>query len=301
MQQELVSKQLAWTHVSDPNPEELAAFIRNSGVEPIDSDFIVQHHHRPEITIRDQYILLLIHVPVFNKKSRLTRGGALYFVITPDHLWSVSFKQIFALDKLLKVYKESDEKREEYFQDGAAGLCVNIISSMHASAFRKIERLSKYINIAEDAVFHGNERKMVEEISILARDVLDFRQIVRPQISLFSMAPAHDLVPPSVASMWQRLDGQTRKLWDLLENIFESIRELGHTNNTLLQHKENELLRLLAMYSAISIPAVILLTVYNPRSAGAGLADVITFWSFFAIYLILLLIIFFRFRGKRIL
>jgi len=96
------------------------------------------------------------------------------------------------------------------------------------------------------------------------------------------------------------VNGQTKKLWDILEGLLESTTQLGKTNRDLLQHKENELLRLLTYYSIISIPLLLLM---EPFYAYVGRNVVTT-----AIYVaglgaltLLLLYIFIRAKRRRVL
>jgi magnesium transporter len=292
---------LTWTHVSEPTPEELAQVVRESQLTTLDAEFIAQDHHRPEITVAATYIILLITVPVFNRETRVTSGTPLYLISSGQRLWTVHFSSLPALAVLWQTFSENAERREEYFSDGALGLALHIVGAMYASAFRKLERLSKHINIAEDAVFQGNERKMVEEISILMRDVLDFRKIIRPQRSLFAPPPPHPQLTPTLLPQWHRLDGQVNKLWELLASLFEGTRELLATNNSLVQHKENELLRLLTYYSIFSIPVFLVLSPINPRAAGTPFVDKALYWGVLGVLVVVLLLIFARFKGKRVL
>ena len=81
MKHVLTSKEMAWTNVQSPTGEELAELVRNTNLDPIDAEFITQSHNRSEITLRQSYILMLIHVPVFDRKLRVTKSAGLYFII----------------------------------------------------------------------------------------------------------------------------------------------------------------------------------------------------------------------------
>lgn len=301
MQETLTAKNTTWHHVSDPSPEELAALVRESNLEPIDAEFIAQAFHHPEVTVRPGYLLLLIHVPVFNKQIRVTAAAPLYLIAGHDTLWTLQYEPIVVLEKLLKDFTDNPEKQAEYFDEGAVGLCLHVIAAMYSSAFVKLERLYKHINIAEDAVFNGNERKMVEEVSILSRDVMDFRKIIRPQQRLFTAAPAHQLLSPTAQSTWYRLNGQVNKLWDMLESLAESINDVSRTNKTLLQYKQSQLLQMLTYYSILSVPAFILVTPFNPMAPNATTIHHVIYWGTLIVLVAVLGFIFLRFRGKRVL
>jgi magnesium transporter len=300
MKHVLTSKEMGWVNVQSPTGEELAELVRDTDLELADAEFITQSHNRPEVTLRQSYILMLIHVPIFDRKLRVTKSAGLYFIIKKDKVYSLHYDPIVTLDAIRQGFESSTEKKDEYFGEDALSLCLYIITLLYDGAFHKLERLGKHVDIAEDAVFQGNERKMVEEISILTRDVMDFRKIVRPQKSLFTTIPQHEFVNAENASKWGRVRGQLLKMWDLLEGMVESVRELSNTNFTLLQHKENEILRLLTIYSIVVIPMLIVVDPYfTPGAVNAGMQDKIAFWVVLAILVTTLVIILAKLKRKR--
>lgn len=300
MKQSLSSNTVTWHFLSDPETDELAEFVRDAHVLPIDAEFLVQDQRRPEIAIRDEYVLILMHVPVFDKQARVTSSAPLYILVSQNSLWTLTYEPIPVLEKLIQEYEESADKREEYFGERSMDLAIHLIDRMYASAFRKLERLGKHISIAEDAVFHGNERKMVEEVALLSRDVMDFRKVIRPQRFLFDHPPSHPLIEVDVRGAWQRLNNLTERLWDMLDGLSESVRQLTNTNDALLQHKENQLLRFLTGYSILAIPVLILVDPYfTPGSPDANRADHIAFWIVFIGLLMGLLFMFFVLRRRR--
>jgi magnesium transporter len=304
MQMELASKNITWVNLEAPTNEELAAFVRESNLERADAEFIVQDHHRPEIAMRDGYILLLVQIPTFDKQARVTMGVPLYFLISATRLWTLHYEYLPSLREIWQDFEEKPAKQEEYFSDTPLSLALTIISHLNQAAFHKLEKLHKHIEIVADAVFHGNERKMVEEIAILNRDVMDFRAIMRPQRGLFSMAATQGLFDTETREQWVRLNGQMQKLWDFLESITENMQELSKTNTSLLQHKENELLRLLTFYSIITIPVWAFLSPFTPSFNGSShtpLFSEIIYWSTIGVLSIVLIVIFLRFRGKSVL
>lgn len=287
--------------VSNPEPQELVDFVRELNLLPVDAEFLAQEFRRPEVTVRSHYVMILTNVPVFNRQLRVTTGVPLYLIITSSGIATLHYEPIIVLEKLLQEFTSANEVQEEYFGDGPVGLALYILNVLYSSAFNKLSRLSKHINIAEDAVFQGNERKMVHEISILVRDVMDFRKVIRPQLSLFATPPAHPLLSHENTVPWLRLHGQINKLWDILESLAESSRELSMVNSRLLQLKESELLQFLTYYSIVSIPALIILNPINPRSATATMSDKALYWGVLVILVLGLIFIFARFRGKRVL
>ncbi len=299
MKTSLTAKGVTWTNIEEPSNDELAAIVREVGLSPVDAEFIVRGDLRPEITVRENYILILMYVPVFHKKLRVTSGTALHFLVTSAQLHTLQYEPIVSLQKIIKDFSENPEKQEEYFNDDALSLALYILSQIHNSSFRKIGRLAKHIEIVEDAVFQGNERKMVEEVAILSRDVLDFQKIIRPQVPLFAAMPDQPF-DEHIKTQWKRISGQISQMWELLQSLHDSSKELRSTNDSLLQHKENELLRMLSLYSIITIPIWIFVSPYIPRGADTGVGDVIIFWGVLLFLILFLLAIFVRAKRRKV-
>ncbi len=216
-----------------------------------------------------------------------------------NSITTVHYQPIIVLQKAIQDFNDNPEKQADMHGDTAMNLALYITHQLYEASFTKLQRLNKHVEIAEDAVFNGNERKMVEEIAVLTRDVMDFRKIIRPQRHLFAKLPETTLDEESQAQ-WQRLHNQIYKLWEFLSSIYESVEQLAKTNDTLLQHKENELLRLLSMYSLLSFPALLLVQIFNPKHADATPVDSIIFWLTFTVFISALVFIFTRYRSKRI-
>ena len=299
MKHTLSSKEISWINVQSPTPEELAEFVRDVGMTISDAEFVAQKYHRPTVSNRPDYLLMLIQVPVFDRKLRLTKGVSLFFLVKERQLFSLHYEPIISLDKVRREFEMSKERLEEFFKGDPLGLCLDLITFLYDSSFKKLERLNKHIDIAEDAVFQGNEKKMVEEISLLSRDVMDFRKVIRPQKSLFVSPPKHRLMTDDILIKWNRVHGHLLKMWEVLESMFESVKELSNTNFTLLQHKENELLRLLTVYSIIVIPMLILVDPYfAPRAVNATIVDSLVFWAVLAVLVVTLIVIFIKFKRR---
>lgn len=302
MKHEITANNLTWVNVQCPESDELAEFIREGELRRDDAEYVAERYHRPGITVRADYVLMMVQVPVFDRKLRLTQGVALFFIIRENSLHTLHYEPIITVDKIIRDLAEAGAWQEEIFDEGALSLALSLVSLLYESSFRKLERLNKHIDIAEDAVFQGNERKMMEEVSLLTRDVMDFRKVIRVQTNLFKKLPASPLVTSEAAIQWERVGGQAMKMWDVLESMFESVKELGNTNFTLLQHKENELLRLLTIYSIIVIPMLVLTDpFFDPRAGDSKIIDDIAFWIILSILVMTLLVILVKAKRKKLL
>lgn len=97
---------------------------------------------------------------------------------------------------------------------------------------------------------------MVQELSIVKRDILNFRRTLMPQRSILesivSQPPA--VVPAKIKPYFHDLVGTNIRLWNTLESAKETVASLEETNNSLLSDKINTKMRILTIFSVILIP-----------------------------------------------
>lgn len=294
-------KGITWIDLNEPTPAELATIIRDVKLSEPDARLCVEKNTRPGWFMNNHYVLFSLSVPIFFKKNRVTASASILFIITEEYLITIHHQPIPLLKRLAEEVPKNPDKFLPGQHNHPVDLFLKLISLLNDGTYQKIERLSKYITIVEAAVFQGNERKMVEEISFLTRDVMDLRKIFRPHRHLFNTLPSHAFFRADVYDAWLNIKHTMTDLTDALDVLYENIQQLSHTNATMLQHKENELLRIMAFYSSLAIPAWMLITAYNPSNDPNGVVTHIIYWTVLGALIAVLLFIFFRFRGKRVL
>lgn len=287
---------LEWIDTSMPTNDELAQFARDTELLSADMEFLLHEMRRPEVTFRDDYTMMFLQVPSFEKKTRVTSSAGIVFIMTKNRLHTLHYEPIAPLEQIRQDIEDNPDKHEMAATNGSLELALYIIGQLNESSFRKLRRLAKHIDIAEDAVFFGNERKMVEEVAVLGRDVLDFRRIIRPHLHMFEVLPL-DATENAIA-MWRRINAQMRQMWELLESLHDSAKELRTTNDSLLQHKENELLRLLSFYSIIAIPIWAFMGPFSPFDSATSAK---VYWTGLGVLIFFLLAIFLRARRRKVL
>lgn len=300
MKQTAVLHPITWDHISSPSNEELVQIIRDVSLSPIDAELLIHGDQGPQCIVREKYSIIILHVPVRDKKTHSIESHLVRIVAEKDHVITIASHSVPALQDFFADCAAHPEKHEQL---GSSALAVSfsIIDRINIAMNKKVHALLRRIEIAEDAIFHGNERKMVEEIALLSRDVLDFHRIALPQKGLFQALHRHYAFTPQEQELISRAYHQSEQLWNILQVMHSSMQELRNTNDSLLQHQENELLRMIFSYSILTVPMLALITEFNPHRVGATLFDTIAYWTIVAFLIILLIAIFGRARRKRVL
>ena len=142
-----------------------------------------------------------------------------------------------------------------------ANLLYTVLNILSESCFPKVDHVIKNLDRIEEEIFKGNETGMVKELSIVKRDILNFRRALKPQRSILEsiIQKDHALISTEIKPYFQDLIGTNVRLWNILENAKEIIESLEETNNSLLSNKLDTTMKVLTIFSAIMLP----LTVYS--------------------------------------
>jgi magnesium transporter len=89
------------------------------------------------------------------------------------------------------------------------------------------------------------------------------------------------------------------RIWDMLENDKEVIEALEDTNESVLSHRVNDILRVLTSISVIVLPLTLLASIWGMNVGVPGEQDMTAFWAVVGVMVLLLvaMVTYFRRRG----
>jgi len=117
----------------------------------------------------------------------------------------------------------------------------------------------------EDQVFQGNEREMLQEISHVKADIINFVTIVNPQGEILESLrkEGKSFFGDELQPYFGHLLGDWSQSRHTLEGYKLSIESLEQTNNSLLTDKTNEIVKVLTMFSVIVFPLTLLAAIFG--------------------------------------
>jgi magnesium transporter len=91
----------------------------------------------------------------------------------------------------------------------------------------------------------------------------------------------------------------SERIWDMLENYKEVVEALEDTNESVLSHRTNDVLRVLTTISVIILPLTLIASLWGMNVAVPGEGESAPFYAIVAVLLTLLVgsLAYFRRRG----
>lgn len=292
---------VTWIDFENPGADDILYLQENFDIHPLAIEEFATPTIRPKATKYHNCLFLTVHIPLFDVDKRTTYPGELDIVITDNHLITGHTGGIYQVTEFFKKLETSEGKKRLYMMESPAHLFYYLLQTLLESCFPKLDHVMKNLDKIEEEIFKGNEKDMVFEISVVKRDILNFRRTLKPQRSILESILQMDchLIPQDLHPYFQDLIGTNIRLWNTLENGKEIIESLEETNNSLLSNKLDQTMKILTIFNAVVLP----MTVYSNILAMS--ADIPFgknpngFWIHMGIMAILSLTTITLFRGKK--
>ncbi len=255
------NEKLTWIYFKEPNADDVLAIKKKFNLHPLIIEEFSTPTLRPKATQYDNCLFLSIHIPLFDTENKTSYASEIDIVLTQDTLITAYDHTIFQLTDFFQELKNNSSKRALYMSQSPGVLLRYIMEMLLETCFPKLDHISKKLDNIEEEVFAGYEKEMVFEISLVKRDILNFRRIMKPQRSVFESLTQKNfhLIEPTLKPYYQDLIGTNIRVWNILESLKETIESMEETNNSLLSNKLDLTMKVLTIFSAVMLP----MTVYS--------------------------------------
>jgi magnesium transporter len=292
---------VSWIDFEDPSQEDIIYLQEHFNIHPLAIEEFFTPTYQPKAVSYDNCLFLSIHIPLFDVVNRTTYSGELDMIITRDYLITAHRHKIYQLENFFKAIQASRGKQRLYLNQTPAHLLYKVLELLTESCFPRLNHISKNLDNIEDQVFAGKEKEMVLEISLVKRDILNFRRAIKPQRSIIEsiIQKSNSLISLELKPYFQDLVGTNIRIWNILENNKELIESLEETNNSLLSNKLDMTMKVLTIFSAIMLPVtaysnIMAMSVNIPLTHNPN-----AFWLHASIMVIISLLTVLVFRFKK--
>jgi len=259
--QKLETEKVRWIDMEQPNADDLLKIGKEFNLHPLIIEELTTPTLRPKAAQYGDSLYLAIHIPLFDVKEKTTFPAEVDIILTKDSLITSHDKDIFQLTEFFKELQENEKARNSIMGKNPGYLLHQLLEMLFESCFPKLDHIIEKLDKIEEEIFAGHEKEMVFEISVVKRDILNFRRTMKPQKSIIDSLAQREygIIDPELKPYFQDLVGTVIRIWSTLENLKETIESLEGTNNSLLSNKLDMTMKVLTLFSAIMLP----LTVYS--------------------------------------
>lgn len=274
---------LAWLNVTAQTEKELAVVGKRFGFLPADMQESRPPFQRPKLVERSGYYFIVLHFPVFDRRSRRLSFTEVDFFLSGSYLVSVHANQLPALEAFFTECSKSAAPRAAHFGGTAAQLFFELLSRLLEAIFPSLVHVNEDINRVDKQLFSRlPARAIAEEILRLKTNVVTFRRAMqghRVVLDRLVMNGDRDLNLPAYHREISALKESVGEIWHMLESQKESINALHETNESILTLRTNEVMKTLTIIAVLTFPLTLLATLFAIGAGGTPLVGLpFGFW-----------------------
>jgi magnesium transporter len=294
---------LRWVNIERPTPLETAWLEEHFDFHALDLEDVLSRNQRPKIDEYPNYLFIVLHFPVFDRQVGRLNAGELDIFVGPDFLVTIPNTPLQPVEYLFERCRQKEELRDQLFSKGSGFLLYRVIDDAFDYCFPMLRKIGNKLDAVEDEIFEGRAEEVVRDISNVKQEIINFRKVIRPQRTVLRdlenlksrfLAPEGDL-----EIYFDDIGDAHERIWDMLENYKEVVEALEDTNESVLAHRVNDILRVLTSISVIVLPLTLIASIWGMNVGVPGEGDTADFWVILGAMAVLLIgmLAYFRKRG----
>lgn len=279
---ELTAGTLAWVNAVAPDLEAAQALAARFGWHPLDVEDIVSKRQRPKVDDYEDegYLFAVLHFPVYDTTVQRLNTAELDIFIGHDYLVTIPNRELLPVTRLFARCAEDPKERKTLFAKGSGRLLYEVLDDLFDYCFPILDKIGHKLDTIEDEMFEGRAEDVVRDISNVKQEIISYRKVMKPERStLRALERRIDrFLPEELDLYFDDLNDAAERIWDQLDNYKEVVDALESTNESVLSHRQNGVLRLLTLISVTMLPLTVITSLFGMNVLYPGVGTRTAFW-----------------------
>jgi magnesium transporter len=298
---------LTWLNIEAPTEIETAWLAEHYEFHPLDlEDVLSRRRQRAKIDEYPDYLFIVLHFPRFDKATQRLQPTELNVFVAEDLVITLPNEPLKPLSAMWSRCERSQEAREQYMSKGSGYVLYEIVDTMYDYCFPILDKIGFKLDSLEDAMFEGRSREVVRDLSNAKQEIINFRKVVKPQRTTLRLLERNvqRYAPQDLELYFDDIVDKSERIWDLLENYKEVVEALESTNESVIAHDFNDVLRILTVFSIVFLPATLIASIWGmniglPGGGDPETSSSVVFWIVMAAMVLFVAAMLAYFRHKR--
>lgn len=249
---------IVWTHYTWPSKKEKENIIKEYDFHELIEEDIIEISTQEKIDVYDNYMFLVLNFPKYNNSVKKYYLNEFNIVMWKDFIITFSKHQTNHIEQMRKEYeKEIEEKdNDEEYKISPFYVLYKIIDAMYDKTLKMLKKSTQDITNMEEDLFRNRiwHKKLLENLTVKKRNIVFLKHTFLPQDEI--LVELQKIIPnffkEELDVYFEDLEYKLDKIRNNIEVSFENIESLSDTYNTLMAIKNNSIITILTIFSAIT-------------------------------------------------
>lgn len=297
----IASESIKWVDIVEPDEKIIRKLKREYGFHDLDLEDCLSETQRSKIDEYEDYLFIVLHFPHYDKRRKRIVTEEVDCFIGQDFLVTLHDGHLKAMGKLMEKCKKNEEGIRDCLKKGTGYFLYVMIRELFDDCFSLIDDMERAVTHLERDLFEeDSQRDMVRDIIWMKKDVINFRLIIAPQRAVIAQLEHKNkkFLPEKLEVYFDDVVDKIEKLWSNLETLKELTETLQETNEVLISHHTNRVIRTLTVFSVILMPLTVITGFYGMNVAlpHADKGEVVWGITLAMLFLVISMLGFFKWR-----
>src|SRR6478672_47171 len=278
---ELSANGLLWIHLDSPEQEVSTELAERFGWHPLDVEDVLSKRQRPKIDEYPDYLFGVLHFPFYDKAVQRLNAAELDFFLGQGYLVTLPTVELLPVSRLFQRCVDDPELRESLFSKGSGYLLYHVLDDLFDYCFPILDKIGHKLDSVEDEMFEGAAEEVVRDISNVKQEIISFRKIIKPERSTLRVLEGRvqRFLPQDLEVYYDDIVDAAERIWDLLDNYKEVVEGLEQTNESVISHRQNDVLRILTVFSVVLLPLTLITGIFGMNVHFPGFDTSAGWWA----------------------
>ena len=288
---------LVWIDLQSPTDEEISSLVKRYGLHPLVGEELKDSPSPAKVELYKDYMMVILTFPV-----RVNRNGKysvvdreIDFVIGKDFLITSHPDGVDQLEYFAKIFETNTILKKDAQIEHSGHLFYHMVKKLYAGMYEDLDNIRDALLGSEERIFSGDERDMVEVLSGLSRELIDFRETARVHSDIW-----RDLIEVGDKNLFgvdfnpyvRDIRDEFIRIHELIQNSRELVGDLRETNDSLLNTRQNDIMKTLTIINFIFIPATFISALFTIPSPNVPLVGNPGGWTVLVVLMFAITLIF---------
>jgi len=298
---ELHESGLTWVHLTAPTAVEAEHLQNRFGWHPLDLEDVLSKRQRPKIDEYPDYLFAVLHFPVYDKVVQRLNAGELDVFLGDGYLVTLPTVELLPVTRLFQRCYDDAELRESLFAKGSGYLFYHVLDDLFDYCFPILDKIGHKLDSIEDEMFEGRSEEIVRDISNVKQEIISYRKIIKPERATLRVLERQTrrFLPEELEVYFDDIVDAAERIWDLLDNYKEVVEGLESTNESVISHRQNDILRVLTIFSVVLLPLTLITGIFGMNVNFPGFDTSDAWWAIVGAMAVILVCVLGFFRYKK--
>lgn len=296
------NKNVTWIDLESPTKEEVHKIMDEYSIHPTVAEELLMPTLKPRVDLHDNFIYLILHFPAFKHTHSQQQNQEVDFIIGKNFIITTRYDTIDPLHKFSKVFETNSILDKSNIGTHAGFVFFFMIKKLYKALEHELEYIDDALETIEEDIFEGREKEMVVSLSIVSRDLLNFKQAMRAHKEVLNSFDEVGIkfFGENFSYYIKSIIGEYYKINSIISSHNDSLGELRQTNDSLLSTKQNEVMKVLTIMAFVTFPLSLIASIFGMNTDFLPIVGFTNdFWIIMGIMVVFTISIFIVFKYKK--